>query len=492
MFLCDEMDAGNANVLATLNALLSQPIAAFPDGMIPRHDAFVFIAAGNTTGAGADMKFVGRNQLDGATLDRFVFVFWEIDEDFELFVAGEDQQEWTRYVQKCRRAAAGLRDHRERRVRHASGLDQRCEGAAEGEALPPSGGAGTALGTPQRRGWREGEGQSLAELRRRVAMARRRFARPLGGMLVNREYPSFGAFVADAATGPDHGRGAASWAGCSTLGEAVDLARHGWPEGWQRMKALRDAIFARMASQVHRDQMQFRIAGGAVNVARFLSGRPDCFAARVRSNQVKDLRSRKVLRMVVNVGARGSVSADTFFARGAAAVTLIEALERAGVRVQVDMLSLATNGDREGGQDRLPPERGGRGHSARQAGVLPRSSGAAPEVELRPAPQARRLDRGLHRRAPRSTRRHLHRRGGLDRDGGVARSGEGASLGAGAVEGAGDHHAGRLAASGVQSLTGAARVSILIAVMGAGGCGGPEPMPPVPPPQSTAPWPIGK
>jgi hypothetical protein len=110
------------------------------------------------------------------------------------------------------------------------------------------------------------------------------------------------------------------------------------------MKALRDAIFAKIASQVHRDVMQFRIAGGAVNVARFLSGRPDCFAARVKSNQVKDLRSRKVLRMVVNVGARGSVSADIFFARGAAAVTLIEALERAGMRVQLDMLSLAING----------------------------------------------------------------------------------------------------------------------------------------------------
>jgi cobaltochelatase CobS len=106
VFLADELDAGNANVLATLNALLSQPIAAFPDGMIPRHEAFVFIAAGNTTGAGADMKFVGRNQLDGATLDRFVFVFWEIDEDFEVYVAGDDQREWTHYVQKCRRAAA--------------------------------------------------------------------------------------------------------------------------------------------------------------------------------------------------------------------------------------------------------------------------------------------------------------------------------------------------------------------------------------------------
>ena len=160
---------------------------------------------------------------------------------------------------------------------------------------------------------------------------------------MNKEFSSFSAFVNDAATGSDRFRDA-GWSGCATLGEAVDLARHGWPEGWQRMKALRDAIFAKMASQIHRDVVQFRIAGGAVNVARFLSGRPDCFMARVRSNQVKDLRSRKALKMVVNVGARASVSADTFFARGAAAVTLIEALERAGIRVQVDMLSLATNG----------------------------------------------------------------------------------------------------------------------------------------------------
>jgi len=174
-------------------------------------------------------------------------------------------------------------------------------------------------------------------------MARRRISRPRGGTFVNKEYPAFGAFVNDAATGPDYQR-QAGWSGCATLGEAVDLARHGWPEGWRRMKALRDAIFAKMASQVHRDVVQFRIAGGAVNVARFLSGRPDCFMARVKSNQVKDLRSRKVLKMVVNVGARASVSSDTFFARGAAAVTLIEALERAGIRVQVDMLSLATNG----------------------------------------------------------------------------------------------------------------------------------------------------
>ena len=109
------------------------------------------------------------------------------------------------------------------------------------------------------------------------------------------------------------------------------------------MKALREAIFAKMASRMQRDVVQFRIAGGAVNVGRFLSGRPDCFAARVRAAEVKEARSRRVVRMVVNVGARASVSSDVFFARGAAAVTLIEALERAGLRVQVDMVTVATN-----------------------------------------------------------------------------------------------------------------------------------------------------
>ena len=43
--------------------------------------------------------------LDGATLDRFAFIVWEVDEDFELHVAGDDQGEWVRFVQKCRKAA---------------------------------------------------------------------------------------------------------------------------------------------------------------------------------------------------------------------------------------------------------------------------------------------------------------------------------------------------------------------------------------------------
>ena len=84
------------------------------------------------------MKFVGRNQLDGATLDRFVFVFWEYDEDFEVHVAGEDQREWTRLRPEVPEGGSGVRGQRERRVRHPPRFDQRGEGAPAGASSPES------------------------------------------------------------------------------------------------------------------------------------------------------------------------------------------------------------------------------------------------------------------------------------------------------------------------------------------------------------------
>lgn len=83
VFLMDEIDAGNANVLITINAALSNGLAAFPDMMVKKHDDFVFIASANTFGNGANRQYVGRNQLDAATLDRFAILEWLIDEDLE-------------------------------------------------------------------------------------------------------------------------------------------------------------------------------------------------------------------------------------------------------------------------------------------------------------------------------------------------------------------------------------------------------------------------
>lgn len=103
VFLMDEIDAGNANVLITINAALANGIAAFPDGMVERHADFVFIASANTFGNGANRQYVGRNQLDAATLDRFAVIEWLVDDDLEEQLAvGLNGKAWYMAVRAAR------------------------------------------------------------------------------------------------------------------------------------------------------------------------------------------------------------------------------------------------------------------------------------------------------------------------------------------------------------------------------------------------------
>lgn len=88
ILLLDELDAGNPGVLTTLNALLANGEMTFPDYTVRKHADFVCIAAANTFGTGADRQYVGRNQLDAATLDRFFILEWGYDEGFEASLLG--------------------------------------------------------------------------------------------------------------------------------------------------------------------------------------------------------------------------------------------------------------------------------------------------------------------------------------------------------------------------------------------------------------------
>lgn len=108
VFLLDEIDAGNANVITILNAMLANGSAAFPDAMIQRHEDFIFLCAANTYGKGSDRQYIGRNQLDAATLDRFVVLDFDYDEKLELAIAPDD--DWTKHVQSLRAAANKLKE----------------------------------------------------------------------------------------------------------------------------------------------------------------------------------------------------------------------------------------------------------------------------------------------------------------------------------------------------------------------------------------------
>lgn len=103
VFLLDEFDAGNPNVLAALNQSVANGSCPFPDKMVPKHKDFIMVIAGNTFGTGATMEYVGRNKIDAATLDRFVFMEIPYDEKFELNLAKD--KEWCKEVQQYRKIA---------------------------------------------------------------------------------------------------------------------------------------------------------------------------------------------------------------------------------------------------------------------------------------------------------------------------------------------------------------------------------------------------
>ena len=74
IFMLDEIDASIPEVLIILNAAIANRYFDFPNGKIEAHKDFRVIAAGNTFGTGASYTYVGRNQLDGASLDRFALI----------------------------------------------------------------------------------------------------------------------------------------------------------------------------------------------------------------------------------------------------------------------------------------------------------------------------------------------------------------------------------------------------------------------------------
>jgi uncharacterized protein YqgV (UPF0045/DUF77 family) len=51
--------------------------------------------------------YVGRAQIDAATLDRFAFIFWDYDEELERPLAG-NHPDWHDYVLSVRRAVEKL------------------------------------------------------------------------------------------------------------------------------------------------------------------------------------------------------------------------------------------------------------------------------------------------------------------------------------------------------------------------------------------------
>ena len=100
VLLLDEFDAAHAGVVTIINSLFANGHCSFPDGIIEKNDKFVCMVACNTYGHGANIDYVGRNRLDGATLDRFVII--PVGYDTELEKQLTSNNTWHSIIQKIR------------------------------------------------------------------------------------------------------------------------------------------------------------------------------------------------------------------------------------------------------------------------------------------------------------------------------------------------------------------------------------------------------
>ncbi len=103
LFLADEMDAADANLLLTINTALANGEMYNPINgeSVKRHKDFYFIGAANTYGKGGTTVYTGRSRLDAATLDRFVTLDVDYIKDVEdAICTDKDLADWLRKVRK--------------------------------------------------------------------------------------------------------------------------------------------------------------------------------------------------------------------------------------------------------------------------------------------------------------------------------------------------------------------------------------------------------
>jgi MoxR-like ATPase len=108
LFLIDEIDAADPNMLMVLNGALANGALHIPQCADrpewERGKDAAIIAAANTYGHGADAVYAGRNQLDAATLDRFYVVEMGYDTALEKDI-GATQPEFYRWHSALREKA---------------------------------------------------------------------------------------------------------------------------------------------------------------------------------------------------------------------------------------------------------------------------------------------------------------------------------------------------------------------------------------------------
>ncbi len=127
-----------------------------------------------------------------------------------------------------------------------------------------------------------------------------------------------------------------------TFEDAMDLARGGWHGGLSQLKSIPQIKlpFCERLQQTYNIQTKYDIAGGTVNIGRYLSGMPDCMR-RINTTLSHNLPAR-IQKVFIYGTFHRHVPVSDVLKRGYTVYQIIEALEMANIQTEIT-LAFSTN-----------------------------------------------------------------------------------------------------------------------------------------------------
>lgn len=124
-----------------------------------------------------------------------------------------------------------------------------------------------------------------------------------------------------------------TWSGAKDLSEAIGFARYGEPETLAKVEAATRTLRAELPDLVERYdwQAKFAEAGDDVDVGLHLSGEPECLVNFEQARQP----GQRIAHLCIHGAASSSFSPEELARQGQSALAVIDALEAAGIRVEV-------------------------------------------------------------------------------------------------------------------------------------------------------------
>jgi hypothetical protein len=120
----------------------------------------------------------------------------------------------------------------------------------------------------------------------------------------------------------------------SSLENAGTVARDGWSDVRPEIDALINEVQEQVGERFSREaRVVNSIAGGAVNIGRHLTGRPDSMIGFKRQPST---RHGRIVKIVYDYGANGSVPAADMLKRGAVVAVLVDTLSTLGLSVELN------------------------------------------------------------------------------------------------------------------------------------------------------------